>query len=152
MILFPNFSNIEEAVEYVRDTFWQSLRESPNFRPNPLPEEYHGLSPGFKLAVVTRYAHDSNIPEMVQVIFYAMVLNDTAELEISCKIDMNCIMSVLHHLDWTIIDTWFWGLQLRLRRAQVARLANPPIDPTASSGPVEDSGLSDAPPASSDEK
>ncbi|KAJ8420581.1 hypothetical protein Cgig2_010236 [Carnegiea gigantea] len=110
-----------------------SLTGSPDFRPNPLPKDYHGLRPGFNLTVVTQYAHDSNIPEMVQ---------DRHELH----------NVSLRRLDWNIIDRWLWGIELRLWSAQVAHLANPSTDPMTSSGPVEDSGLSDAPPASSDEK
>ena len=37
--------------------------------------------------------------------FYAMVLNDTAELGLSCMIDMNYMMSVLRRLNWAIIET-----------------------------------------------
>ncbi|KAJ8437835.1 hypothetical protein Cgig2_000389 [Carnegiea gigantea] len=48
--------------------------ESSALRPNSLPEDYHGLCPGFDLGV---YAHDSNISEMVQAIFYALVLSGT---------------------------------------------------------------------------
>ncbi|KAJ8440230.1 hypothetical protein Cgig2_023995 [Carnegiea gigantea] len=114
MILFPNFTSTEQATEYVRDTFRWSLRESLALCPNPLPEDYHGLFLGFDLSMVTQYAHDSNISEMVQAIFYAMVLNNTAELGLSCRIDMNCIISILRCLNWNIMETWLWGIELRL--------------------------------------
>ena len=65
MILFPNFTSIEQAAKYVRDTFHWCLRESSALPPNPLPEDYHGLYSGFKLDMETWYAYDSNIPEMV---------------------------------------------------------------------------------------
>ncbi|KAJ8425077.1 hypothetical protein Cgig2_028794 [Carnegiea gigantea] len=64
MILFPNFTNTEQAAEYVRDTFRWCMRESSTLRPNPLPEDYHNLWPGFDLDVATQYTNDSNIPEM----------------------------------------------------------------------------------------
>ncbi|KAJ8429036.1 LOW QUALITY PROTEIN: hypothetical protein Cgig2_016941 [Carnegiea gigantea] len=73
------------------------------------------------------------------------------ELALSCRIDMNCIMSVLRCLNWTIMETWLWGIKPRLQRAQIPYLVNPPVDPATSSGPVEDSGFSDAPLPSSDE-
>jgi len=98
IILFPNFTNTEEADEYIHDTFGWSLKGSPAFRPNPLPEDCHDLYPGFVFDVVTSYAHDSNISEMVQAIIYAMVPNDTVEPGLLCRIDMNCIMSILHRL------------------------------------------------------
>jgi len=67
-------------VEYVRDTFRWSLRESSVLHLNPLHEDHHGFFPSFDLGVAMRYAHDSNIPEMVQVIFYTAVLHDAAKL------------------------------------------------------------------------
>ncbi|KAJ8421523.1 hypothetical protein Cgig2_018763 [Carnegiea gigantea] len=63
------------------------MRESSALRQNPLPEDYHDLCPSFDLGVVTQYAHDSNIPEMVQTIFYTIVHNDTAELGLSCTMN-----------------------------------------------------------------
>ncbi|KAJ8436128.1 hypothetical protein Cgig2_001155 [Carnegiea gigantea] len=105
MILLPNFTSTKQANEYVQDTFRWHLRQSSALRPNLLPEDYHGLYSGFDLGVATQYAHDSSIPEIVQAIFYAMVLNDTAELGLSCRIDMNCTMSVLRRLNWAIIET-----------------------------------------------
>ncbi|KAJ8432716.1 hypothetical protein Cgig2_001934 [Carnegiea gigantea] len=152
MILLPNFTSADEAAEYVWDTFRWSLRKPPALRPNPLPEDYYGLCQTFVLDVATQYTHDSNIPKMVQAIFCAMVLNDTAKLGLSCRIDMNYIMSVQHRQDRAIMERWLWGIELRLRRAQIPHLANPPADPAASSSTMEDSGLSDPPPASSDEE
>ncbi|KAJ8425255.1 hypothetical protein Cgig2_015862 [Carnegiea gigantea] len=87
MILFPNFTGTEQAAEYVWDTLRWPLRESSALCPNPLPKDYHGLCLGFDLGVATQYAHNFNIPEMVQAIFYAMVLNDAVELGLSCRID-----------------------------------------------------------------
>ncbi|KAJ8438935.1 hypothetical protein Cgig2_012830 [Carnegiea gigantea] len=69
MNLFPNFTSTEQAAEY-------SLRDPSTLGPRPLPSDYHGLCPCFDLEVATRYARDSNIPEMVQIIFYAMVIDD----------------------------------------------------------------------------
>ena len=48
-------------------------------RPRPLPEDHLILWPSFDLGVATQYAEDSKIPEMVQAIFYAMVVNEVAE-------------------------------------------------------------------------
>ncbi|KAJ8421743.1 hypothetical protein Cgig2_022426 [Carnegiea gigantea] len=38
-----------------------------------------------------RYAHNSHVPEMTQVIFYAMMLNDGTELRLSSRIVMDCM-------------------------------------------------------------
>ncbi|KAJ8436130.1 hypothetical protein Cgig2_001157 [Carnegiea gigantea] len=100
-----HLGNTKQANEYVQDTFRWHLRQSSALRLNLLPEDCHGLYSGFDVSVVTQYAHDSSIPEIVQAMFYAMVLNDTAELGLSCRIDMNCTMSVLRRLNWAIIET-----------------------------------------------
>ena len=60
--------------------------------PRPLLLDYSGLCPSFDLEVVRRYAHDSYIPEMVPVIFYAMVIDDAAEVGLSRRRTMDCVM------------------------------------------------------------
>ena len=55
-------------------------------RPRPLLEDHLILYPTFDLGVATQYTQDSNIPEMVQAIFYAMVVNEVAERGITCRI------------------------------------------------------------------
>ncbi|KAJ8451981.1 hypothetical protein Cgig2_016562 [Carnegiea gigantea] len=77
VVHFQNFTSTEMAAEH---------------RPRPLPEDHLILCLSFKLGVATRYAKDSNIPEMVQVIFYAMVMKEVAERNITCKISAGCLM------------------------------------------------------------
>ncbi|KAJ8435910.1 LOW QUALITY PROTEIN: hypothetical protein Cgig2_010029 [Carnegiea gigantea] len=90
---------IEQAVEYIRDNFRWALRESSALGPRPLPLDYHGLCPRFDLRVATQYAHDSNIPEIVQVIFYAMVIDNAAELGLSSRFTMVYVMWAMRKLD-----------------------------------------------------
>ncbi|KAJ8448594.1 hypothetical protein Cgig2_010481 [Carnegiea gigantea] len=116
------------------------LRETPVQCLNPLPTDHHSLYPGFNLSVATQYAHDPNIPEMVQAMFYAMVVNDVVEQGLTCRLTVKCMIWVMYQLNWAPI-----------KRAHASRLANPSADLASSSGPVEHTGLSDAPPASSDE-
>ncbi|KAJ8432885.1 hypothetical protein Cgig2_017614 [Carnegiea gigantea] len=92
MNLFPNFANIEQAAEYVRDTFPWTLRKSSAPGLKPLPMDYHGLCPCFDLRVAARYAHNSNILKMVQAIFYVMVVDDAAALGLSCRLIINCMI------------------------------------------------------------
>ncbi|KAJ8423526.1 hypothetical protein Cgig2_030021 [Carnegiea gigantea] len=98
-IIFPNFLSIEQAVEYVKENFFWSLRESSTLRASLLPENYHGLCPNFDHFVIMRHTHNSHIPEMTQAIFYAMVLNDPVELGLSSKIVIDYMMSVLLELN-----------------------------------------------------
>ena len=69
MNLFPNFASTEPATEYVCDHFQWSLMDSSDPSPRPLSSDYLGLCSCFDLGVATRYACDSNTPEMVQIIF-----------------------------------------------------------------------------------
>ncbi|KAJ8420923.1 hypothetical protein Cgig2_018954 [Carnegiea gigantea] len=89
----------EMAVKYVRGTFRWPLREASALRPNPLPADYHDLCPSFNLGVATQYAQNSNIPVMVQAIFYAMVVNDAVELGVTSRLSMECMMWVMQQLD-----------------------------------------------------
>ncbi|KAJ8419943.1 LOW QUALITY PROTEIN: hypothetical protein Cgig2_020753 [Carnegiea gigantea] len=105
-LLKAQLRHTELVVEYVRDTFWWLLREASALRPNLLPMDYHGRCPGFYLGVTTQYAQNSNIPEMVQAIFYAMVMNDTAELGLTSRLSTECMMWVMQQLNWNPIEFW----------------------------------------------
>ncbi|KAJ8429206.1 hypothetical protein Cgig2_012334 [Carnegiea gigantea] len=58
------------------------------------------------LGVAMQYACDSNTPEMVQIIFYAMVIDDAAELGLSCKLNMDYVMWAMRKLDWGPVEAW----------------------------------------------
>ncbi|KAJ8433817.1 hypothetical protein Cgig2_017887 [Carnegiea gigantea] len=105
-IIFPNFLSTEQAAEYVRDNFHWSLRELSTLWPNLLHKNHHGHCPNFELLVTMRYAESSHTPEMIQAIFYAMVLNEVAELGLSSRIAMDCMMSALRELKWDVIESW----------------------------------------------
>ena len=78
-MVFPNFVSAEQAVDYVRETFKWHLRGAAR-SPRPLPENYHKLCPHFNLLVAEEAAQDFRIPEMIQAVFYAMVVNKAIEL------------------------------------------------------------------------
>ncbi|KAJ8422375.1 hypothetical protein Cgig2_006445 [Carnegiea gigantea] len=84
-------------------TFLAPSREPSTLRFNLLPENHHGLFPDFDLLVAMWYAHNSHIPEMIQAIFYTMALHEAAELGLSSRIVMDCMMSALWVLIWTVI-------------------------------------------------
>ncbi|KAJ8427840.1 hypothetical protein Cgig2_029757 [Carnegiea gigantea] len=67
------------ANEYVRETYRWPLREALAQRSGRLPEDHLILCSSFDLGVATQHAQDSNIPEMVQAIFYAVVMNEVAK-------------------------------------------------------------------------
>ena len=122
-----------------------------SLRPSLLPENHHDLCPNFDLRVAVDYAHIFRIPDMMQAVFYAMVLNDAAELGLSSRVMVDAMMSVLRGLNWAVIESWLWGIEERLRKAQIPRLVGLITKPALAGGLKEDSKLSDAPPPSSDE-
>ncbi|KAJ8424845.1 hypothetical protein Cgig2_030072 [Carnegiea gigantea] len=60
------------------------------FRPLPLPSDYKDLCPDFDLIVFEKYARDYDLPEIPQVVFFAMLLNDAVKLE----------------LQWSTFEAW----------------------------------------------
>ncbi|KAJ8431019.1 hypothetical protein Cgig2_003834 [Carnegiea gigantea] len=100
--------------EYVQDIFCWPLRESSALRPNLLPVDHHGLFLSFDLGVVTQYAHNYNILEMVHAIFYAMVLNDVVKLGLGSRLSRDCMMWVLQKLDWAPLKSWLGNIENRL--------------------------------------
>ncbi|KAJ8429212.1 hypothetical protein Cgig2_012340 [Carnegiea gigantea] len=130
MIHFPNFTSIEIVVEYIRETFRWPLKETSAQHLRPFPEDHLIICLSIDLGVATWYAQDSNIPKMVQAIFYAMVVNKVAKWGITCRISAKCLM---------------------LRGACALCPVNPPAELASFSNPVEVSSLGDAPPASSNE-
>ncbi|KAJ8431149.1 hypothetical protein Cgig2_026746 [Carnegiea gigantea] len=125
MNLFPNFASTEQAIEYACDHFRWALRDPLAPGPRLLLSDYHGLCPRFDLGAAARYAHDSNTPEMVQIIFYAMVIDDAAKLGLSRRLTMDCVMWAMRTPDWGPVEAWLGGNGRRLRRAQASRLGNP---------------------------
>ncbi|KAJ8432238.1 hypothetical protein Cgig2_007639 [Carnegiea gigantea] len=86
----------EQAAEYVRDHFRWTLTDPSVPSPWPLLSDYRDLCPRFDLGVAMRCARDSNIPEMVQTIFYAMVIDDTAEFGLSHRLTMDYFAHAAH--------------------------------------------------------
>ena len=69
-----------------------------------------------------QFAHTAHIPEMVQAIFYAMVINKMAELGLSSRDTMGRMMRDLQELKWDIFKTWLQDIDERLRDARFPAL------------------------------
>ncbi|KAJ8420759.1 hypothetical protein Cgig2_030935 [Carnegiea gigantea] len=149
MVCLLNFTSTKMAVEYIRETFLWPQRETSAQHPRPLFGDHLILCPSFGLGVATRHAQDSNIPEMVQAIFHAMVVNEIVKQGITCRIMVGCLIWALQQLHQDPFEFWFENVEYRYKRARASRPINPPADLASSSGPVEASGLSDAPPGRS---
>ena len=54
---------------------------------------------------------------MVPVIFYAMVIDDAAELGFSRRLTMDCVMWAMRKLDWGPVEALLGDNSPRLRKA-----------------------------------
>ena len=150
MSSFPTFRDTTHAAEYVRDNLHWSVRESSSLRPNLLPLYFVALCPKFVHTVAVQFAHAAYIPDMVQAIFYVMVINDTAELRLLSRETMGSLMLDLQELRWDIVEVWLLSIEERLRDAQVPHLVETVYNPRPS--PEVTSRLMNAPLPSSDEE
>ncbi|KAJ8451980.1 hypothetical protein Cgig2_016561 [Carnegiea gigantea] len=75
------FSLLYDRADYVRESFiwcWRRAKRPPR----PLPEDYHILCLRFSLPEAERVAADFELPEILQVTFYTMLLNEAVELSV----------------------------------------------------------------------
>ncbi|KAJ8419666.1 hypothetical protein Cgig2_033948 [Carnegiea gigantea] len=94
------------------------------------------------------FAYAARIPEMVQAIFYAMVINDAAELRLSSRDALGDMMLELQELRCDIVEAWVMSIDARLRDAQVSHLVEMVYNPRPR--PEVTSRLRGVPPLSSD--
>ncbi|KAJ8422363.1 LOW QUALITY PROTEIN: hypothetical protein Cgig2_013549 [Carnegiea gigantea] len=149
MTSFPTFLDTTQAAEYVMDDLRWSLRKSSTLRPKLFPLNFHGLCPNFDLLVAMQFDHAAHIPEMA--IFYAMVLNEVAELGLSSRGAMDHMMLGLQELKWDIVEVWLQDIDERLRDAQVPRLVEILTNPQLLVCFEETSRLRGAPPISNND-
>ncbi|KAJ8425106.1 hypothetical protein Cgig2_013836 [Carnegiea gigantea] len=90
-------ADTKEMADHVRETFRWHLRGASR-PPHPLPKDYQALCPSFALLDVEEAACDFNIPEIVQAIFYAMLLNDAMELSLVSRDMAGGLKSILEGL------------------------------------------------------
>ncbi|KAJ8451339.1 hypothetical protein Cgig2_014111 [Carnegiea gigantea] len=105
--------------------FQWPLRETSAQRPKPPPEDHLILCPSFGLSMATQYAQDSNTPEMVQAIFYAMVISEVAERGITCRISGKCLMWALQQLHWGPFKFWFKNVRRMTKTKFTPRIRSP---------------------------
>ena len=74
--------------------------------PEPLPKNYHDLCPDFDLTVAEEAARNFRIPEMVQAVFYAMVVNEAFELDVLSRDMAEHLKLALEGLWWYIYEAW----------------------------------------------
>ncbi|KAJ8445592.1 hypothetical protein Cgig2_018533 [Carnegiea gigantea] len=120
--------------------------------PRPLPVDYHILCPRFSLPEVEGGAADFEPPEMVQAIFYAMLLSEAVELGVVHDFMAEGLRLALVGLRWSSLEAWMSCVdhelrEVYLRQQPIAGEVCGPLD-----GQEESSGSNDPPPPSSDEE
>ncbi|KAJ8435718.1 hypothetical protein Cgig2_002675 [Carnegiea gigantea] len=115
---FPSFHDIVQAAEYVRDNLHWSKTETSSLRPNLLAWNFSAYCPKFNRIVAMQFMHATNIPKMVQAIFYAMVINDAARLQLNRREIGESLMSDLQKLRWDAIEAWLLFIEDKLKDAR----------------------------------
>ena len=87
---------------------------------------------------------------MVQATFYAMMINEVAELGLLSRDAIGPMILDLRELRWDITETWFQDIDERLRDAQVPCLVKMVYNPQPR--PEVTLRLKGAPPVSSDKE
>ena len=76
-----------------------------------------------------QFAHVVHILEMVQAIFYAMVINNVAKLRLSSRDTTGCMMVNLQELRWDIVEAWLQSIDETHRDAQAPHLVKVVYNP-----------------------
>ncbi|KAJ8450452.1 LOW QUALITY PROTEIN: hypothetical protein Cgig2_002137 [Carnegiea gigantea] len=97
MAFSPLYST-REMVDYVM--------ERATHPPCPLPEDYNVLCPHFSLPEVEGAAVDFELSEMVQAIFYVILLNEAIELSVVHGFMAEGLKSALVGLRWLSFEAW----------------------------------------------
>ena len=123
IMAFPPIHNTREMANYVRETFiwcWRSALRLPH----PLPEDPHVLWPRFSLAEAESAAAEFELPEIVQAIFYVMLLNEAVKLAVAHEYTAESMKSSLVGLRRSTFEVWMDCMDCPLRAAQLYRLAD----------------------------
>ncbi|KAJ8423646.1 hypothetical protein Cgig2_006677 [Carnegiea gigantea] len=108
---------------YVRESFIWRWR-SASCPPRPLPEDFHALCLRFSLSKAEGTTADFELPEIVQVTFYAMLLNEAVELGVTHDFTVESMKSSLVGLRWSTFDVWMGCVNHVLRAARLQRPAD----------------------------
>ncbi|KAJ8421108.1 LOW QUALITY PROTEIN: hypothetical protein Cgig2_009237 [Carnegiea gigantea] len=90
---------------FIMETFKWHVRgtERP---PESLPENYNDLCLYFDLSMAEEATQDFRIPEMTQVVFYAIVVSEDLELGIVNRDLAEHLKSSLEDLRWYMCEAW----------------------------------------------
>ncbi|KAJ8446511.1 hypothetical protein Cgig2_027473 [Carnegiea gigantea] len=119
---FPRSLDTKAMAEYVTRHFvWD--RRGVAFPSSPLPKDFQALYPNFELAVANEAAEYYELPELPQVIFYAMLLDETERLGVVQGRALRSLESALVELRWSTFESWVWLYSDRIFEAQFRLMA-----------------------------
>jgi len=150
-MLFPHFLSTEDMADHVRETFNWHLR-GPACLSQPLLENYHDLCLGFNLSDAEEAVRNFRIPKMVQAVFCAMVVNKAFKLGVLSRDLVEHLKSSVEGLQWYMCEAWLQLDKHTFLCVQYHTHVNPRAGPKPTNDQAENSGLSDAPPLSGDDK
>jgi len=102
--------------QYVAYHFeWDRCRVS--FPPLPLLNDVQALCPSYELAVAEEAAQRFELPELPQVIFYVMLLNEAERLGVLHGWTLCIMESALTELRWNTFEAWVWQNKDRILEA-----------------------------------
>jgi len=114
---FPRSLSTKEMAEYVvRHFAWD--RRGAAFPQSPLPKDLQALCPSYELGVAEEAAEDYELPELPQVIFYAMFLNEAERLRVLHGRALRTLDSALTELRWSTFESWVWLYDDRIFEAR----------------------------------
>ena len=140
-MVFAYFLTAEEMTLLVLETFDWHLR-GVAFPPLPLLDDHQDLRLDFVLASAEEAAQDFPLPEIIQVVFYAIVLNDDLELRVLSRDLAEMPKSTFIGLRWSTFKVSMRRHRDNILRGRCLELDNPGIgvgpviDRVESSGPT----------------
>jgi len=102
-IVFPHFLTTTEMAFHVLDNFEWHLRGTAS-PPLPLPDDYQDLCLDFVLLAAQEATYNFLLPEIVEVVFYGMVLNDAKEPGVVSGGVADMLESTLIALQWSTFE------------------------------------------------
>ncbi|KAJ8427748.1 hypothetical protein Cgig2_008552 [Carnegiea gigantea] len=94
------------AKHVVRHFVWD--QHGVSFPPLPLPKDFQALCLSYELAMAEEAAEDYELPELPQVIFYMMLLNEAERLGVLHGRALRTLESALTELRWSTFESWRW--------------------------------------------
>ncbi|KAJ8446284.1 hypothetical protein Cgig2_005815 [Carnegiea gigantea] len=119
--------------------------------PRPLPKDYRHLCLYFLLEDAKDDTRDFQIPELVQAIFYAMVVNEALELHILSRGSTKGLKSAFTGLRWSTFESRLKANRSTLIAARRPWPSDAGMGPLLASGQEESSRSNDKPPLPSED-